>query len=170
MVLIISLAYGLKDPVLLQLWLRLQLQLRSDPWPRNFHIQWIWPKKKNNFWYEVLYLYLSFETGRELLNEKKMMQLISYMFRIHFTLKFVYHNIFHYLSLCIFLVSSFNSYIIRKLKKPKWTNVWFWMQLRIYIFSRIYVYPVIRQWFHHWLPLRLTVLLHPNLLLAQHGL
>ena len=30
---------GLKDPVLLQLWHRLQLQLRFNPWPENFHMQ-----------------------------------------------------------------------------------------------------------------------------------
>ena len=30
-----SLARWVKDPVLLQLWLRLQLQLGFDPWPRN---------------------------------------------------------------------------------------------------------------------------------------
>ena len=30
---------GLKDLALPQLWHRLQLQLRSDPWPRNFHMQ-----------------------------------------------------------------------------------------------------------------------------------
>ena len=30
-----------KDPVLLQLWLRLQLWFGSDPWPRNFHTLWV---------------------------------------------------------------------------------------------------------------------------------
>ena len=32
---VLSLAHWVKDPVLLQLWLGLQLQLRFDPWPRN---------------------------------------------------------------------------------------------------------------------------------------
>ena len=35
-----------KEPALMQLWHRLQLQLRFDPWPRNFHMLWVWPKKK----------------------------------------------------------------------------------------------------------------------------
>ena len=35
-----------KDPVLLQLWCRLQLRLRFDPWSRNFHMLWVWLKEK----------------------------------------------------------------------------------------------------------------------------
>ena len=35
-----------KDPVLLQLWDRLQLCLGFDPWPENFHMPRVWPKKK----------------------------------------------------------------------------------------------------------------------------
>ena len=35
-----------KDPALLQLWHRSQLQLRFDPWPSNFHIALLQPKKK----------------------------------------------------------------------------------------------------------------------------
>ena len=35
-----------KDPVLPQLWHKLQLQLRLDPWPRNFHAQQVQSKKK----------------------------------------------------------------------------------------------------------------------------
>ena len=37
---------GLMELVLLQLWCRWQLQLRFDPWPRNFHILWYAQKKK----------------------------------------------------------------------------------------------------------------------------
>ena len=40
-------AQWVKDPALLQLWYRSQLRLRLDPWPRNFYIPQIWPKKKN---------------------------------------------------------------------------------------------------------------------------
>ena len=36
----------LKDPVLLQLWCRLQLWLGFDPWPRVFHISHVQQKKK----------------------------------------------------------------------------------------------------------------------------
>ena len=36
---------GVKDLVLLQLWCGLQLWLRFDPWPRNFHLPGMWPKK-----------------------------------------------------------------------------------------------------------------------------
>ena len=31
-----------KDPVWLQLW------CRFNPWPRNVHMLWIWPKNNNN--------------------------------------------------------------------------------------------------------------------------
>ena len=38
-----------KDLVLLQLWHRLQLQLRFDPWPGKFHIPiLVQPKKEKN--------------------------------------------------------------------------------------------------------------------------
>ena len=33
-----------KDLVLPQLWFRLQLRLRLDPWLRNFHMLWVWKK------------------------------------------------------------------------------------------------------------------------------
>ena len=36
-----------KDPVLLQLWCRSQLQLRSDPWPRNSIMPWEFKKNKD---------------------------------------------------------------------------------------------------------------------------
>ena len=36
---------GLKDPVLPQLWLGLQLWLGFNPWPRNFHMPWVRPLK-----------------------------------------------------------------------------------------------------------------------------
>ena len=32
---------------LLQLWCRSQLLLGFDLWPGNFHMPWVWPKKKN---------------------------------------------------------------------------------------------------------------------------
>ena len=35
-----------KDPVLLQLWCRLQLRLKFNPWPGNFHIPRVRPKKR----------------------------------------------------------------------------------------------------------------------------
>ena len=34
-----------KDPTLLQLWHQSQLWLTFSPWPRNFHMLWVWPKK-----------------------------------------------------------------------------------------------------------------------------
>ena len=37
-----------KDPVWLQLWHRLQLQLRLHHWPRNFHMPWVPPGKKGS--------------------------------------------------------------------------------------------------------------------------
>ena len=39
-------AQWVKDPALMQLWLRLHLRLGFDPWPRNFHVLCVWPKKK----------------------------------------------------------------------------------------------------------------------------
>ena len=39
-------AQWIKDPVLLQQWCRSQLQLKSDPWPRNFHMPRGGQKKK----------------------------------------------------------------------------------------------------------------------------
>ena len=41
-----AVAQWVKDPVLLQLWHRLQLHLRFDPWPRNFYMPWCGQKKK----------------------------------------------------------------------------------------------------------------------------
>ena len=37
---------GLKDPVLPQLLRRSQLWLGFSPWPRNFHMPWVWLVKK----------------------------------------------------------------------------------------------------------------------------
>ena len=47
--LIPSLVQWVKDPALPELWLRSQLQLRSDPWPRNSIYRWMAKKieKKN---------------------------------------------------------------------------------------------------------------------------
>ena len=36
-----------KDPKLPQLLCRLQLWFRFSPWPGNFHMPWVWPKKRN---------------------------------------------------------------------------------------------------------------------------
>ena len=50
--------HQVKDLALLQLWCRLQLQLRFDPWPRNFHMHGCSQKnlgkqiKKNNVFKE----------------------------------------------------------------------------------------------------------------------
>ena len=35
----------LKEPVLLQLWQRLQLRLGCNPWPGKFCMPWVWLKK-----------------------------------------------------------------------------------------------------------------------------
>ena len=35
-----------KDPALRQLWCRRQLQRGFDPWPGNFHMPQVWPRKK----------------------------------------------------------------------------------------------------------------------------
>ena len=40
-----GLSQRVKDTVFSQLWHRLQLRLRSDPWPRTFHMPQVWPKK-----------------------------------------------------------------------------------------------------------------------------
>ena len=32
----------LEDSALLQLWHRLRLLLKFSPWPRNFHVSWVW--------------------------------------------------------------------------------------------------------------------------------
>lgn len=49
--LIPSLAHWVKDPALTLLWHSLQMQLRFNPWPQNFHMPWVRPKmkKKNSF-------------------------------------------------------------------------------------------------------------------------
>ena len=39
-------AQWVKDPVLPQLWSRLQLQLGFSPWPGNFHMPWVQSLKK----------------------------------------------------------------------------------------------------------------------------
>ena len=41
-----NLAQWVKDPEGPQLWRRPQLRLRFNPWPRNFRMLWVWPKKK----------------------------------------------------------------------------------------------------------------------------
>ena len=42
-------AQWVKDLVLPQLWCRSQLWLEFSPWPRNFHMLPVWPKKKRMF-------------------------------------------------------------------------------------------------------------------------
>ena len=44
--LILGLVQWVEDLALLQLWCRLQLHLGFDPWPGNFHVLWVRPKKK----------------------------------------------------------------------------------------------------------------------------
>ena len=39
-------AHWVRDLALSQLWLQLQLWQGFDPWPRNFHMLWVQPKKK----------------------------------------------------------------------------------------------------------------------------
>ena len=39
-------AQWVKDLTLLQLWWQSQLLLRFDPWPRNFRMPRVWPKRK----------------------------------------------------------------------------------------------------------------------------
>ena len=41
-----AVAQRAKDLSLSQLWRRLKLWLGFHPWPRNFHIPWVWQKKK----------------------------------------------------------------------------------------------------------------------------
>ena len=41
-----SLTQWARDLALSQQWPRLKLHLGLDPWPRNFHMPWVWPKKK----------------------------------------------------------------------------------------------------------------------------
>ena len=36
----------IEDSTLPQLWRRSELWLGFDPWPRNFHMLWVWPKNK----------------------------------------------------------------------------------------------------------------------------
>ena len=40
-----SLEQWVKNLALLQLWCKSQLWLKFNPWPRNFHMLWMWPKK-----------------------------------------------------------------------------------------------------------------------------
>ena len=37
-----------------RIWRRSQLRLRFSPWPRNFHMPWVWPLKKNKIQKNVL--------------------------------------------------------------------------------------------------------------------
>ena len=34
------------DLALLWLWCGLQVWLKFDPWPGNFHMPWVWPERK----------------------------------------------------------------------------------------------------------------------------
>ena len=56
-----------KDPALPQLWQRSQLQLGLDPWPRNFHMPWVQPKKKNYTRFP------EFDTKQKKVNWKRLM-------------------------------------------------------------------------------------------------
>ena len=46
-----------KDPALLQLWHRLQLQLRFDPWPKNFHMLQVQLEKEKKILHGGILLY-----------------------------------------------------------------------------------------------------------------
>ena len=50
---ITNLVQWVKDPELLQLWYRSQLWLGFHPWPRNFHMSWVWLKNKINKYIKV---------------------------------------------------------------------------------------------------------------------
>ena len=41
-----TVAQWIKDLMLPQRWHGSQLQLRFYPWPKNFHMLWVWLKKK----------------------------------------------------------------------------------------------------------------------------
>ena len=43
-----AVVYQVKDTALLQLWCRSTLRLGFSPWPGNFHVLWVWLKKKKN--------------------------------------------------------------------------------------------------------------------------
>ena len=52
-----TVAQWVKDLALPQLWCRSQLELRFYPWPGNFRMLWVWPKKEkpkqnqnNTYW------------------------------------------------------------------------------------------------------------------------
>lgn len=43
-------AQQVKDPALVQPWHRSQLQLAFNPWPKNFHMLWVQPRKKSKMY------------------------------------------------------------------------------------------------------------------------
>jgi len=44
-----AVAQWVNDLALLQLWHRLQLQFGFNPWPGNFHMPFVWLKKKKKY-------------------------------------------------------------------------------------------------------------------------
>ena len=56
-----TVAQWVKDLVLPQLWYRLQLQLRFDSWPRNFHMLQGRPKKKNTIMLDIYQVILGLQ-------------------------------------------------------------------------------------------------------------
>lgn len=61
-------AQWVKDPALLQLWHRSQLQLELDPWPGNFPMPWGQPKKKKRHGLNIARLLLTKTRHLRLIN------------------------------------------------------------------------------------------------------
>jgi len=123
-----------------------------------------------NFWNEVFWnLYLFFWNGER---AKKMTKLISYMFQMHFYFEISLPWCFPLsFPLCIFLPSTHT--LLGNLQssneqmsgfKRKWEFLFFFWTLCICVSCQQGVIS------SYWLPPKLTVLLHPDLFLAQCGL
>ena len=66
--LIPGLLQWIKDLVLLHVWCRLQLWLRFDPWPGNFHMPWGFLKKEKETKKQLTLMFM--ETSNGVLNLK----------------------------------------------------------------------------------------------------
>ena len=129
-----------KDLVLLQLWHRLQLQLEFDPWPGNFHMLQVWPKK---IWLPDVSLQMSPELWCLLWNTNtdvkyKLMLTFSSYFRWTL-LKPWFSSLSFEQSLYIylyFLVRAWNNSVTKKFHWRKKKNV-YWDKL---IFVEIMVW------------------------------
>ena len=58
-----------KDLALQQLWRRLRLWHGFDPWPRNFHLRWVWPTKTTTKTPNKLSLFVTEEAPLPLLSD-----------------------------------------------------------------------------------------------------